>query len=166
MDCETFKLKSNFERLEFLGDAALNFIIAHAVYQLLPKSKEGELSRYRADLVRGTTLTEIANELQTGDHLLLGDGEIKSGGRTRSSILANSVEAIIGAIYLDGGMDSCRICVLKWFDSRLKNLKENGQKDPKTQLMIDRSSDKGLYVNDDDQDWGSAGMNDIEEDSE
>ncbi|MFT6300476.1 MAG: ribonuclease-3 [Saprospiraceae bacterium] len=126
---------SNNERLEFLGDAALNFIIAHAVYQLLPGSKEGELSRYRADLVRGTTLTEIANELQTGNHLLLGDGEIKSGGRTRSSILANSVEAIIGAIYLDGGMDSCRICVLKWFDSRLKNLKANGQKDPKTQLQ-------------------------------
>ncbi len=126
---------SNNERLEFLGDSALNFIIGHAIYQLLPNSKEGELSRYRADLVKGKTLAEVANELQIGDHLLLGEGEMKSGGRFRSSILANSVEAIIGAIYLDDGMESCSVCVLRWFDSRLKNLEVSGQKDPKTELQ-------------------------------
>jgi ribonuclease-3 len=126
---------SNNERLEFLGDSALNFIIGHAIYRLLPNSKEGELSRYRADLVKGKTLAEVANELQIGDHLLLGGGEMKSGGRFRSSILANSVEAIIGAIYLDDGMESCSICVLRWFDSRLKNLEISGRKDSKTELQ-------------------------------
>ena len=126
---------SNNERLEFLGDSALNFIIGHAIYQLLPNSKEGELSRYRADLVKGKTLAEVANELQIGDHLLLGGGEMKSGGRFRSSILANSVEAIIGAIYLDDGMESCSVCVFRWFDSRLKNLEISGRKDSKTELQ-------------------------------
>tara|TARA_B110000483_G_C18099191_1_gene505115 strand:+ start:324 stop:1004 length:681 start_codon:yes stop_codon:yes gene_type:complete len=126
---------SNNERLEFLGDSALNFIIGHAIYTLLPLSKEGELSRYRADLVKGKTLTEIAYELQIAEYLILGEGEKKSGGRDRPSILANSVEAIIGAIYLDGGINPCSACVLKWFDSRLKNLTMNGRKDPKTELQ-------------------------------
>ena len=84
----------NNERLEFLGDAALNFIIGHAIYKRLPDSKEGELSRYRANLVKGVTLTEIANELMLGEHLHLGGGEMKSGGHRRASILADTVEAI------------------------------------------------------------------------
>lgn len=126
---------SNNERLEFLGDAALNFIIGHAIYQRLPNVKEGELSRYRANLVKGLTLTEIANELQLGEHLHLGGGEMKSGGHRRASILADSVEAIIGAIYLDGGMSACETTVLRWFDSRLNNLDKGGLKDPKTQLQ-------------------------------
>lgn len=125
----------NNERLEFLGDAALNFIIGHAIYQCLPNVKEGELSRYRANLVKGLTLTEIANELQLGEHLHLGGGEMKSGGHRRASILADSVEAIIGAIYLDGGMSACETTVLRWFDSRLHNLDKGGLKDPKTQLQ-------------------------------
>lgn len=99
---------SNNERLEFLGDSVLNFIISHEVYNLLPQSKEGELSRYRADLVKGKTLAKIANELNIGEFLVLGKGEMTSGGRFRSSILANAVEAVIGAIFLDGGIDPCK----------------------------------------------------------
>lgn len=125
----------NNERLEFLGDAALNFIVGHAIFQRLPESKEGELSRYRANLVKGVTLAEIANELQLGEHLHLGGGEMKSGGHRRASILADTVEAIIGAIYIDGGMTSCETCVLHWFDSRLENLAQSGQKDAKTKLQ-------------------------------
>jgi ribonuclease-3 len=108
----------NNERLEFLGDAALNFIVGHAIFQRLPHSKEGELSRYRANLVKGVTLTEIANELELGEHLYLGGGEMKSGGSRRASILADAVEAIIGAIYLDGGMGACEHFVLGLYDSR------------------------------------------------
>jgi ribonuclease-3 len=125
----------NNERLEFLGDAALNFIIGHAIYQRLPDVREGELSRYRSSLVKGVTLTEIANELQLSAHLHLGAGEIKSGGHRRASILADTVEAIIGAIYLDGGMCPCEMSVLQWFESRLDNLNDQGLKDPKTQLQ-------------------------------
>ena len=139
---------SNNERLEFLGDSALNFIIGHEIYNLLPQSKEGELSRYRADLVKGKTLAEIANELDIGKFLILGKGEMTSGGRFRSSILANAVEAIIGAVFLDGGIDPCKICVLKWFDSRLRNLKLSGHKDPKTllqELMQSRNQPLPIY---------------------
>lgn len=126
---------ANNERLEFLGDAALNFIIGHAIYQRLPDTSEGDLSRYRASLVKGTTLAVIARELGLGDHLKLGGGEKKSGGHRRDSILADAVEAIIGAIYLDGGMPHCEKTVLEWFASRLDNLSETSLKDPKTQLQ-------------------------------
>lgn len=125
----------NNERLEFLGDAALNFIIGHAIYKRLPDSKEGELSRYRANLVKGVTLTEIANELMLGEHLHLGGGEMKSGGHRRASILADTVEAIIGAIYLDGGMEACECFVRKLFDSRLDSLGKTALKDSKTELQ-------------------------------
>ena len=125
----------NNERLEFLGDAALNFIIGHAIFQRLPNSKEGELSRYRANLVKGVTLTEIANELELGEHLYLGGGEMKSGGNRRASILADAVEAIIGAIYLDGGMGACEHFVLGLYDSRLDNLNDAASKDSKTELQ-------------------------------
>lgn len=126
---------ANNERLEFLGDAALNFIIGHAIYQRLPGTSEGDLSRYRASLVKGTTLAVIARELGLGDHLKLGGGEKKSGGHRRDSILADAVEAIIGAIYLDGGITPCEKTVLEWFSSRLDNLSETSLKDPKTQLQ-------------------------------
>ena len=125
----------NNERLEFLGDAALNFIVGHAIFQRLPNSKEGDLSRYRANLVKGVTLTEIANELELGEHLYLGGGEMKSGGSRRASILADAVEAIIGAIYLDGGMGACEDFVLDLYDSRLDNLNEAASKDSKTELQ-------------------------------
>lgn len=125
----------NNERLEFLGDAALNFIIGHAVYERLPQVKEGDLSRYRANLVKGATLTEIARELEIGQCLNLGAGELKSGGHRRASILADTVEAIIGAVYLDGGMIACEKVVMLLFCERLANLSENTLRDPKTQLQ-------------------------------
>lgn len=126
---------ANNERLEFLGDAALNFIIGHAVYDRLPQVKEGDLSRYRANLVKGATLTEIARELELGQYLYLGAGELKSGGHRRASILADTVEAIIGAVYLDGGMTACEKVVMQLFSERLANLSENTLRDPKTQLQ-------------------------------
>lgn len=126
---------SNNERLEFLGDAALNFIIGYAIYCRLPDTSEGELSRYRASLVKGATLALIARELGIGDHLKLGVGERKSGGHRRESILADALEAIIGAIYLDGGMGACESAVLQWFADRLDNLSDTNLKDPKTQLQ-------------------------------
>ncbi len=126
----------NNERLEFLGDAALNFIIGEALYQQLPTAKEGDLSRLRASLVKGVTLAEVARELELGDHLLLGSGEMKSGGHRRDSILADTVEAIIGAVFLDSGMLACKACVLTWYADRLKNIGEVGdQKDAKTRLQ-------------------------------
>lgn len=127
----------NNERLEFLGDSVLGFIISEALYKKFGDSPEGDLSRMRASLVRGKTLAEIAKEFSLGDYVLLGSGEMKSGGHRRESILADVVEAIIGAIYLESGFDTCRDCVLRWFDSRLAAISPDVQqhKDAKTQLQ-------------------------------
>jgi len=126
----------NNERLEFLGDGALNFFIAAELYQRKPHFREGELSRLRASLVRGETLADIARRLELGDFLILGSGELKSGGFRRDSILADALEAIIGAIYLDGGFDACRDCVRRLFDQLLDDLPDAQQlKDPKTRLQ-------------------------------
>lgn len=134
----------NNERLEFLGDSIVNFIMAQAVFEKFPQAKEGKLSRLRADLVRGTTLAELAREFEMGDFLVLGSGELKSGGFNRESILADSVEAIIGAIYLDAGMDVVRERVLSWYDSRIKALKlDTVVKDPKTRLQEFMQKNKG-----------------------
>lgn len=128
--------KNNNERLEFLGDSLLNFIVGEALFQRFPHAREGQLSRLRANLVKGTTLTKIARQLDLGPFLLLGPGELKSGGSRRDSILADSVEAIIGAIYLDGGLDNCKARVLEWFGPRLENLTlEDTVKDNKTRLQ-------------------------------
>jgi len=128
--------KSNNERLEFLGDSLLNFFIADALYEKFPSTKEGHLSRLRASLVKGVTLAEIALELELGDCLRLGSGEMKSGGHRRESILADAVEAIIGAIYLDAGIAVARERVLVWFADRLANLDlEQSTKDAKTRLQ-------------------------------
>lgn len=126
----------NNERLEFLGDSLLNFIIAQALFMRFPKASEGELSRLRSLLVKGETLASIAREFDLGDHLLLGEGELKSGGFRRSSILADAVEAIIGGIYLDASFPVCQEKVLNWYQSRLDecSLEEN-VKDPKTRLQ-------------------------------
>jgi ribonuclease-3 len=126
----------NNERLEFLGDSILGFTIGEALYHQFPDANEGQLSRLRSQLVRGETLAQIARELQVGDNLILGEGERKSGGHRRDSILADSVEAIIGAIHIDAGMDVCMKCVLAWYDVRLKEMSvaEVG-KDAKTQLQ-------------------------------
>ncbi|NND65981.1 MAG: ribonuclease III [Halioglobus sp.] len=126
----------NNERLEFLGDSILNHIIAEALYHQFPKSREGELSRMRARLVKGETLAEVATELDLADYLVLGSGERKAGGHRRGSIRADAVEAVIGAILLDGGQAACRDRVLHWYASRLAALSAGGvSKDPKTRLQ-------------------------------
>ncbi len=128
--------KNNNERLEFLGDSILGWVIAEALYQRFPHAKEGELSRLRAGLVKGVTLAELAREFNLGNHLGLGQGELKSGGYRRDSILADAMEAIIGAVYLDSNIEICRSQVLNWFQERLQKLSvKDNHKDSKTQLQ-------------------------------
>ncbi|EEX39064.1 ribonuclease III [Vibrio sp. Vb2880] len=124
------------ERLEFLGDSILSFVIADDLYHRFPKVNEGDMSRMRATLVRGNTLAELGREFDLGDYLKLGPGELKSGGFRRDSILADAVEAIIGAIYLDSDIEVARATVLSWYQSRLEAIKPGvSQKDPKTRLQ-------------------------------
>ncbi len=124
------------ERLEFLGDSILSIVISDALYHQFPKATEGDLSRMRATLVRGDTLTLIAKEFKLGDYLNLGPGELKSGGFRRESILADAVEAIIGAIYLDSELETIRGLLLNWYKQRLAEIKPGvNQKDAKTQLQ-------------------------------
>ncbi len=124
------------ERLEFLGDSLLGQIISAQLYHRFPAASEGEMSRMRASLVKEKTLAELAVELQLGDVLHLGSGELKSGGFRRESILADALEALIGAIYLDGGFAECERVVLQLFASRLEQLPETGtDKDAKTRLQ-------------------------------
>jgi ribonuclease-3 len=126
----------NYERLEFLGDAVLNFVIAAALFRKYSKAKEGELSRLRASLVNGETVAELAHELNVGDYLRLGVGELKSGGTNRESILADALEAIIGAIYLDAGFSVSEQHILQWYAPRLEKIVNvKIPKDPKTQLQ-------------------------------
>jgi ribonuclease-3 len=126
----------NNERLEFLGDAILSFVIAEALYNKFPKEKEGKLSRLRALLVKGVTLAEIGRELDLGEVLILGAGELKSGGFRRESILADAVEAIFGALYLDQGLDTTKQLILNLFAERIANIDiTETVKDPKTRLQ-------------------------------
>ncbi len=126
----------NNERLEFIGDSIVNFLMAEALFNQFPDSREGELSQMRAQLVKGATLAEIAREFELGDFLHLGPGELKSGGHRRDSILADAVEALIGAMYLDGGMDACRKHVNVWYQSRLESISPRQEiKDAKSRLQ-------------------------------
>lgn len=126
----------NNERLEFLGDGLLNLIIAESLFQRFEEQTEGNLSRMRAKLVNGETLAEIGRDFQLGDFLRLGTGELNAGGRERDSILADAVEALIGAIYLDSDFDTCRQHVLSWFSSRLASINpRSSHKDAKTKLQ-------------------------------
>lgn len=126
----------NNERLEFLGDAILNFVAGEALFERFPLAREGQLSRLRARLVKGETLAVLARGLQLGDYLRLGSGELKSGGFRRESILADALEALIGAIYLDAGMDVARQRVLSWLSNELDSLTlVDTNKDPKTRLQ-------------------------------
>jgi ribonuclease-3 len=126
----------NNERLEFLGDGVLNFIIAHQLYQRFPKLAEGELSRLRAQLVKEATLSEIASSLNIGEVIRLGEGELKSAGWRRPSILADALEALIGAIYLDGGFAAAEAVVLKLFTEKLETIDPKIiDKDPKSLLQ-------------------------------
>lgn len=124
------------ERLEFLGDSILGFVIAEALFEQFPQHDEGDLTRMRSSLVKGVTLAEIARYFNLGECLILGPGELKSGGHRRESILEDAIEAIIGAVYLDSTIERCKELILSWFDSRLKAIKPgNEQKDPKTRLQ-------------------------------
>ncbi|RKF18606.1 ribonuclease III [Alginatibacterium sediminis] len=124
------------ERLEFLGDAILSWVIADALYHGFPEQAEGDLSRMRATLVRGRTLAKIALEFELGDYLRLGPGEMKSGGHRRESILADCVEAILGAVYLDSDAITAQTLVLQWYKQRLQEIEPGAsQKDPKTRLQ-------------------------------
>lgn len=124
------------ERLEFLGDSIVNFVIAEVLFQQFPKAAEGELSRWRATLVNRDALAELAKDFDLGPYLLLGPGEMRSGGSERQSILSCTMEAVIGAVYLDSGFEVAREKILEWYDYMLENLSpESSHKDPKTLLQ-------------------------------
>ena len=126
----------NNERLEFLGDALVNFVIAEALFRLRGTAEEGALSRLRASLVREQTLAQLARELELGEVLILGESENKSGGHRRESILADAFEAILGAIYLDGGFDAARSSCEALFATLLADLPDaDSLKDAKTRLQ-------------------------------
>lgn len=126
--------KPNNERLEFLGDALLGVMVAELLFEAHPNASEGELSRLRAQLVNGQALAVIARELELGDRLKLGPGELKSGGFRRDSILADAFEALIAAVYLDDGYDACRQVVRRLFTPRVAEIKRSS-KDAKTRLQ-------------------------------
>jgi ribonuclease-3 len=125
----------NNERLEFLGDALLSCIVAKELFERFTQAREGELTRLRANLVKRDTLVQIAQNLGLGQYLFLGGGELKTGGEQRASILSDAVEALIGAIYLDSGMDVCQSVVLQLWQVLINNLSTHLMKDPKTRLQ-------------------------------
>ncbi len=132
------------ERLEFLGDSIINFIMAETLFRAQPEAREGQLTRLRALLVRRETLAAVARDLDLGMALKLGGGELKSGGRDRDSILADALEAVIGAVYLDSGMDSCRELVERLFTEKIAQAQQRrGAKDAKTRLQ-ERLQARGL----------------------
>jgi len=126
----------NNERLEFLGDGILNFVIAHELFKQYPDVQEGDLSRLRANLVNKESLAVIAKQIELGDVIRLGSGELKSGGFRRPSILADAVESIFGAVYCDGGFEPCRELIVRLYANRLSSPTDlQSLKDPKTQLQ-------------------------------
>lgn len=126
----------NNERLEYLGDSILGFVIAEKLYEIFPAASEGELSRLRARLVNQGALASLAREHSLGDYLILGSGELKSGGYRRDSILSDAMEAIMGALLKDQGVLECKEWILKIFAKKLSDLGlNNSEKDPKTQLQ-------------------------------
>ncbi len=128
--------RGNNERLEYLGDAVLGFIIADTIFQKFPQATEGELTRLRSFLVKGETLAKLGRELDLGNYIKLGLGEMKSGGWRRNSILANTFEAIIGAVYLDADMSICQKCVIYLYRQLLLEMSlDKLSKDSKTTLQ-------------------------------
>ena len=125
------------ERLEFLGDALVGLIVAEALYARWPGADEGGLTRARAELVRESALAQVARDLGLGALLRMGPGEMKTGGHRRDSILADAVEAMVAAIYLDAGFERCRAVVLPWFEPSIEALPPPHQlgKDAKTRLQ-------------------------------
>ena len=127
---------TNNERIEFLGDSVLNCCVAHELYQRFAQLKEGELSRLRANLVRQETLAELSQQIELGSYLHLGEGELKSGGFRRPSILADGLEALLGAVFLDGGFDAAQGVIRGLYASLLEHLDPQSLgKDPKTLLQ-------------------------------
>ncbi len=127
--------KSHNERLEFLGDALLDFIVAEILFEKLPEATEGELTRIRAALVKKSTLAEIAQTINLGGFLILSKGEASSGGRKRAAVLADALEAIIAAIYLDSDLHTCKSVVTKLAAQKLAEAEAAGEKDFKTRLQ-------------------------------
>ncbi len=129
--------RQNNERLEFLGDAVLGLVVSELLFRRYPEASEGELSRIRAGLVQQSTLASIARSLKVGEELVLGQGELKSGGANRDSILADALEALISALYLDGGLQVCRAHVALWFEPLLAGnaVPVQQAKDAKTTLQ-------------------------------
>lgn len=126
----------HYERLEFLGDSVLNLAISIELYNRFPELAEGELTRLRASLVKQETLAQLARQLVLGDSLMLGGGELKSGGFDRDSILADSLEAVFGAVYIDGGIEQAQALILRLFLPYLDRLDARVvPKDPKTRLQ-------------------------------
>jgi ribonuclease-3 len=126
----------NNERLEFLGDAVLDAVVSEVVYRNFPFSSEGDLSRLRSSLVKDSSLADLASNLGVGEHLILGPGEKKTGGHRRASILADALEAIFGAVYLDAGYQAASQIIHKVFGDRFDNLPNPGDlRDPKTRLQ-------------------------------
>ena len=126
----------NNERLEFLGDSILGLVVTDFLYREFPQAREGDLSRMRSHIVRGDSLAEVAKQLALGPDLLLGSGEMKSGGHRRDSILGDTVEALIGAVYLDRGIEAAREIVTAWFKSFFDSaLQAQPVKDAKTALQ-------------------------------
>ncbi|MFT5504069.1 MAG: ribonuclease-3 [Gammaproteobacteria bacterium] len=132
----SFSKNCNNERLEFLGDSVLGVVISARIYQKHPKASEGELSRLRASLVKEETLSRIASRFNIGDLINLGGGELKSGGFRRHSILSDTIEALIGAVYLDGGLEASQAVIFRFFEDELQQLPDaESLKDPKTRLQ-------------------------------
>ncbi|XKM12606.1 ribonuclease III [Orbaceae bacterium ac157xtp] len=128
--------KNHNERLEYLGDSILSFIIAEALFNQFPQVDEGDLSQMRSTLVCGEMLAVIGQEFDLGNCMILGPGELKSGGFRRESIISDAVEAIIGAIYLDSDINTVKTLVLNWYKTRLAQIQPGiKQKDPKTRLQ-------------------------------
>lgn len=126
----------NNERLEFLGDAVVNFVIGEILFHQFPNGTEGELSRWRASLVNRDTLADLAKTFELGKYLHLGSGEQRSGGSERNSILSCAMEAVIGAVYLDSGFAAARECIVAWYAPFLNSLSTAAShKDPKTLLQ-------------------------------
>jgi ribonuclease-3 len=125
----------NYERLEFLGDAVLNLVISDHLYRVFPARLEGDLARLRAAVVSEGPLARVARSMELGRYLLLGRGEEKGGGRTRGSLLADALEAVVGAVYVDSGYGVAHFCVTRWFAEELSRLEEPGEGDYKSQLQ-------------------------------
>ena len=132
----SYSRQLNNERLEFLGDSILNLIISNHIYKRFGAADEGDLSRIRASLVKEETLAQVARRIGLGDYINLGGGELKSGGFRRASILADALEALIGAIYLDSDYMQTETAVLHLYRERLENIDADANlRDPKTRLQ-------------------------------